>query len=38
VDKIEIYAVQIGDCCRWRNSSIERVTRLHHYRVTWLNA
>src|SRR5262245_49059095 len=38
MDKIEINAMQIGHRRRGRNSSIERVTRLHHYRVAWINA
>jgi hypothetical protein len=38
MDQIEINAMQIGGGRRWRDSAIERVTRLHHYRVTWLNA
>src|SRR5437016_1151004 len=37
MDKVEINAVQIGHRRRWRNSSIECVTRLHHHRVAWIN-
>jgi hypothetical protein len=38
MDQIEINAVQVGGCRRWRDSAIERVARLHHHRVAWLNA
>jgi hypothetical protein len=38
MDKVEINAVQVRARRPWRNGSIERVTRLHHYRVAWINA
>src|SRR2546422_11430802 len=38
MDKVEINAVQVRDRRPWRNGSIERVTRLHHHRVAWVNA
>jgi hypothetical protein len=38
MDEIEINVMQVGDRRRRHNGSIERVTRLHHHRVAWVNA
>jgi len=38
MDEIEINVMQVGDRRRRPNGSIERVTRLHHHRVAWVNA
>src|SRR5262252_9585728 len=38
MDKIEINSMQIGHRRRWRNSSIECVTRFQHHCVAWINA
>src|SRR5919198_5339223 len=37
MDKVEINAVQVRDRRPWLNGSIERVTRLHHHRVAWVD-
>src|SRR5215831_12327082 len=38
MDQVEVNTMQISARYRWRNSSIERVTRLQHHCVAWINA